>query len=216
MTQIKICGITTRDALETAVEAGVQYVGFVFAQSPRQIAPEQARPLIDLLPATVRAVGLFINPTDDEIRQAIEKARISVIQLHGDESPERVRNIKNTFGKTIIKAIRVNQRADILTLGQYALGTDWLLLDAKVSGSYGGTGHRFDWNILKGVRLPVPWVLAGGLTPETVGEAITSFRPDMVDVSSGVESARGQKDACKIRAFVDSVRHADQLIQKSA
>ena len=204
-TRIKICGITReRDAL-AAVEAGADAVGFVFyRKSPRAVTPEVAARLIRLLPPFVTAVGLFVDAPEAEIRATLAKVPLGLLQFHGDESQADCAR----YGTPWIKVLRVRPEVDLLQYAASHAGAAGLLLDAFRPGVPGGTGQSFDWSLVP-PALPVRVVLSGGLTPESVGEGIGRIRPWAVDVSSGVESAPGIKDALAIARFVAAVRSAD-------
>ncbi len=210
MTDVKICGLTTPDTLRTAVTGGARYVGFVFyPPSPRAISPQNAGNLIRQLPSTVRSVGLFVDPDDETLESTIGLAGLEMIQLHGDETPARVREIKTRFHCPVIKALRIKNAQDLIPVRAYESVADWLLFDSRPEQSPlpGGTGHRFDWSLLHNTPFQKPWMLSGGLTPENVGEALAQLTPTAVDVSSGVEDAPGQKNCEKIRAFIQAVRN---------
>ena len=203
--QTKICGIKTPDALKAAVDNGVRFVGFVFyAPSPRNVTIDIARELAYAIPTGVRCVGLFVDPTDEEIERVTGAVQLDMIQLHGGETPERVREIKQKYMMPIIKAIPVRVADDIEQAYDFE-AADWILFDAKVEGEHGGTGQSFDWTLLKDKSFDTPWMLSGGLTSENVSEALSVLSPDAVDVSSGVESTRGEKDLTKIKTFLDAV-----------
>lgn len=207
--KIKICGITKPEALAAARRAGAHFAGFVFFEkSPRNIAPSDAGRIASATP--LETVGLFVDPTDDMLRNVMQSVRLNMIQLHGDETPARVAAIRSLTGLPVMKAVRIAVREDLAAAAHYAPVADWLLFDAKIEGAAlpGGMGRNFDWDILKNHKSPRPWMLAGGLNAENVGNALKALNPDAVDVSSGVETAPGVKDASKIAAFVDSVRHA--------
>jgi phosphoribosylanthranilate isomerase len=205
MVQVKICGIRDEQALKAAAKAGAQFAGFVFyPQSVRSITPEAAMPLTQSAPS-MTTVGLFVNPDNAWLHRVLSLVQLNMIQLHGDESPSRVAAIKSEFGKPVIKALRVATHDDVATAHDYATVADWLLFDAKVGGTQGGTGRAFDWTILQNFKTTRPWMLAGGLKPENVKQALSKLSPTAVDVSSGVESSPGVKDACKITAFVEAV-----------
>jgi len=209
MTKVKICGITEASALDAATKSGAHFAGFVFhAKSARNIAPEKAAHLAESASASITTVGLFVDPDDDTLRHILSIAPLGMVQLHGNETPARVAAVKILTGLPVMKAIRIGTRDDMAGIDAYASIADWLLFDAKVDGAQGGTGSAFDWTILENFKTSKPWMLAGGLHADNVGEALAQLRPDAVDVSSGVESAPGVKDACKIAAFVESVRHA--------
>ncbi|MGN7613783.1 phosphoribosylanthranilate isomerase [Magnetococcales bacterium HHB-1] len=205
---IKVCGITRDKDLKNALQAGVSALGFVFyPPSPRAITAEAAAPLIQQIPPFVSRVGLFVNASFTEIEQNIKMSQIDTIQLHGDESPEYCQQLKdhlNNFPGQIIKAIRVQSAEDLALCKNYSLSS--ILLDARVTdGRYGGTGERFDWTLLQKTPLKQAIILAGGLTPENVRQAIDRVQPWAVDVSSGVEKRPGIKDAKKIKQFVTHV-----------
>lgn len=214
MTLVKICGLTDGDAVDAAVEAGADMLGFVFfAKSPRAVTPEQAAELIDPLPPELREdldiVGLFVNPTDDEIDTVFRQVRLDVIQLHGQESPERVDEIRLEFAVEVIKAIGVATADDLAAAEPYVGVADYLLFDAKPPADAdrpGGNALAFPWDIMRGWTHDTPWLLAGGLTPDTVARAIETAGAPGVDVSSGVERAPGEKDPAKIEAFLKAVR----------
>lgn len=207
MTDVKICGITEEAALQTAIEAGVAYIGFVFyPDSPRAISPEEAEKLRTLLPAHMQSVGLFVDPSDAVLEQALSVCLVDIIQLHGEESPARVSDIKSKTGKPVMKAIAVREESDLDPVASYEAVCDWLLFDTRVDGMVGGTGKSFDWTLLVNRNMTRPWMLSGGLTPENVGEALKILTPDSVDISSGVELKRGKKDPAKIRGFIKAVK----------
>lgn len=196
----------TEDALAAAA-LGADAVGFVFwAQSPRAITPAQAKPIIDALPPFVTPVALFVDPSPREVQAAID-AGCALLQFHGDESPAFCAQ----FSRAWIKALRVGAGTDLRTLARdyAAAGARGLLLDALVPGVPGGTGQRFDWALVPR-DLPLPVVLAGGLTPENVGDAIRAVRPYAVDVSGGIEAGRGIKDHARMAAFIEGVRRVNE------
>lgn len=206
MVAIKICGITEKEALQAAVQNGAQFAGFVFyPKSPRNVLPESAAQMID--GAAIKTVGLFVDPDDHALTRVLQTVRIDMIQLHGNETPSRVAAIKSHFKKPVMKALRIATKDDAATASNYPMA-DWLLFDAKVDGVQGGSGRTFDWTILQNFKSSKPWMLAGGLHAQNVGDALRLLKPDAVDVSSGVESAPGVKDTGKIAEFVNSVRHA--------
>lgn len=208
MTHVKICGIKNPEMLHAAADAGARFIGFVFyPPSPRYVEIDIARELALMLPTGVRGVGLFVNPSDAELDAILGKVQLDMIQLHGDESPQRVQEIKDRYAMPIIKAFPVNRAEDIDATSAYS-AADWFLFDAKPQQNdvYGGTGQSFDWGLLRGKSFDKPWMLSGGLTPENVEEALEILSPTAVDVSSGVESSRGTKDADKIRAFITAAK----------
>jgi phosphoribosylanthranilate isomerase len=210
MTNIKICGIKTPEILSVAASAGARFAGFVFVpQSPRYIHPEQARLLSRQLPTGLRSVGLFVDPSDEDLAHILGAVSLDFIQLHGNESPARVQTIKSRFNIPIIKAFAISAPDDLDQVTAYIPVIDWILFDAKAPASSniaGGNGVAFDWTILKDKTFAKPWMLSGGLTPENVPDALSILNPDAVDVSSGVESSRGVKDAQKVRDFIAAVK----------
>lgn len=209
---VKICGITDAEALDAAVEAGADFVGFVFAaKSPRAIAPDVAAEIADALPDEVWKVGLFVDPTDDLLAEVLGHIRLDMVQLHGNETPERVDAIRLDFGVEVMKAIGVATAADVAAAHAYDEHADWLLFDAKAPADAdrpGGNGRAFPWDLMRGWSGETPWMLAGGLTPETVAEAIRISGAAAVDVSSGVERAPGIKDPALIAAFAKAAKAA--------
>ncbi len=214
MVNVKICGLKTPETLQAAIDAGADFVGFNFyLPSPRYIDPDRAAKLSAMLPEGVRKVGLFVDPDDDLLRFTLEQTAPDMIQLHGSETPERVSEVIKMTGISVMKALRIATIDDLDHVGSFEPVCDWLLLDSKPSTGEreilpGGTGQTFDWSLLKNFRPTKSWMLAGGLTPENVGVALSFLKPDAVDVSSGVETAPGQKDPEKIRAFIEAVKSA--------
>lgn len=208
MTAVKICGLSEPKTLQVSIEAGARFVGFVFyPPSPRNVSFEIAWNLARTVPTGVRSVGLFVDPDDAFLDHILSGIQLDMIQLHGDENPARIMDIKACYNMPVMKAIRVAGPQDLETVPAYETVADWLLFDAKIPNDLpGGTGHSFDWNILKGRSFKKPWMLGGGLNPENVGEALRILTPAAVDVSSGVESTRGIKDAGKIKAFIEAIR----------
>ena len=200
----KICGINDALAMRTAVEGGASHVGLVFyPPSPRFLQLDQARQLASAVPPFISSVALFVNPPAEQVRAVLEQVRPSMLQFHGEESPD----FCSQFGVPYLKACRVKAGVDLLKyLRPFSSAAGWLL-DSHVE-EYGGVGERFDWSLIPPAS-ERPLVLSGGLTRENVGEAIRRARPWAVDVSSGVESAKGIKDAAKIAAFIAEVRNAD-------
>ncbi len=214
-TRIKICGLTRIEDLQAAVAAGADAVGFVFyAPSPRYVAPETAATLLAALPPFVSSVGLFVNASTEEIAAALAIAPVSLLQFHGDETVEQCVQAAKAVNRPFIRAIRVKPGLLAQDLLEYefayrASGSLFagLLLDAFVDG-YGGGGKVFDWSLIPEELAPRV-VLSGGLSEQNVTEAVVGLRPYAVDVSSGVEAAKGIKDAARIAAFIAGVRAAD-------
>jgi phosphoribosylanthranilate isomerase len=206
-TRIKICGITREEDLAAAISAGADALGFVFyPPSPRYVEQQQAAQLVALVPAFVSRVGLFVNEPAESVREVLERTSLDLLQFHGEEDAAYCAS----FGKPWIKAARVKEGFDLLEYASVfagAPGICGLLLDAHVEG-YGGGGQAFDWSLIPKV-LPLPVILSGGLHPGNVGDAVRAVRPWAVDVSSGVEAARGIKDAQKIAEFIAGVGNAD-------
>jgi phosphoribosylanthranilate isomerase len=204
-TAVKICGITRLEDALAAVRAGAHAIGFVFyAPSPRYIAPAAAGAILRVLPPFITSVGLFVDAPADAVRAILAQAPVQLLQFHGAESPAYCRQ----FGRPYMKAVRMGMEVDLLQYARDYLDAKALLLDAYVEGLHGGSGVAFDWSRIPG-DLPLPVIVSGGLTVENVGDAVRRVRPSAVDVSSGVESAKGIKDAAKIAAFIAGVRNAD-------
>ncbi|MBI1262184.1 MAG: phosphoribosylanthranilate isomerase [Rhizobiales bacterium] len=212
--QVKICGLSTAETVDVAIGAGADYLGFTFfARSPRHISFEQATLLGALVPASVAKVALCVDADDvllDAIMTALEP---DILQLHGSESPERLLSIKSRYGVPLMKAIPINEADDLQEAVLYRDCADLLLFDAKPPKSManalpGGNGLAFDWSLLAGQKPDLPWMLSGGLTPGNVGEAIAISGAPAVDVSSGVESAPGQKSPELITRFIQAAKSA--------
>jgi len=206
MTQIKICGITRLEDALGAVEAGADALGFMFyPASKRAITTGAAGAIIRELPGSIRKVGVFVDADPTEVRRTVEHTGIDTLQFHGHESPEICRQSESI---NVWKAFRVRSRASLILLRDYMDADAWLL-DSYVPGEMGGTGATFNWELAAEARsMGRPIILAGGLTPENVGEAVRQVRPFAVDVSSGVESAPGQKDPDRVRAFIAAARES--------
>lgn len=203
-TRVKICGITRVGDALTAARLGAHAVGLVFhAGSPRAVTPAQAREIIDALPPFVVPVGLFVNADARTVRETLAAAPVQLLQFHGDETPDFCAG----FGLPFLRAVRVRAETDLLQYAREFHAAKGLLLDAWVEGVRGGTGATFDWSLIPG-DLPAPVVLSGGLNPDNVEQAVRRVRPWAVDVSSGVESAKGIKDVRKMEAFMTGVRNA--------
>ena len=206
--RVKICGVSTPDILAAAVAGGAVDVGLVFfPRSPRNVSADEAASLAAAAPAHVTVVGLFVDPPDEALDEVLSVARLDLLQLHGSERPDRVAAIKRRTGKPVMKAIKVAEPADLDAALRYDGIADRLLFDAKAPSTGGrfmpgGNALSFDWRMLAGRSWPCPWMLSGGLTPETVAEAIRTSGAPGVDVSSGVETAPGVKDASRIAAFI--------------
>lgn len=208
----KICGLRDPDHLDAAIKGGARFVGFVFhPESCRAVSVDTAAMLCRKVPAGVKTVGLFVDPSDEELSHIMGRVSLDMIQLHGNETPTRTAEVKNTYAVPVIKAFPISTAEDLTCIKEFEGIADWLLLDAKLTdGSYGGGGDVFDWDILKNHEFSTPWMLAGGLNADNVGGAIAQLAPHAVDVSSGVEIERGQKSPEKIRAFLRSVKKASK------
>jgi len=205
-TRIKVCGITDYGDLAHAVSAGVDGLGFIFAEkSSRRIEPEKARELIKAVPPFVDAVGVFVNEDPDIVTDIIKYCGLTMVQLHGQENVDYCR----LMPVRILKSFAVKKDTDGAEMAAYADVAAGYLLDTYHSSMAGGTGSSFDWNLVEGLHVPGPVLLAGGLGPDNVEEAISVARPFAVDVNSGVEKSPGRKDHQKITALVEAVRRVD-------
>lgn len=208
---VKICGLTAPDHVRAAVDAGARYLGFnFFPKSPRYVSPEQAAGLVTDVRAGVAKVALVVNATTELLDSITQTAPFDMLQLHGAETVERVQEVKDRYGLPVMKVIGVADAGDLAAIDIYSEVADQLLIDAKAPKNAilpGGNGLAFDWRLLAGRKYwRKPWMLAGGLTPENVGEAIRMTGARQVDVASGVENAPGVKDADKIKAFIAACR----------
>lgn len=214
-TRIKICGLTRKDDLQAAVGAGADAIGLVFyLKSPRYVSPETAAALVAAVPPFVTTVGLFVNATPQEVEDVVRQVPISILQFHGDETPEQCASIARAINRPFMRAVRMGPEvtgADLLKYETHYRAASslfaGLLLDAYVEG-YGGGGKVFDWSLIP-EELAHRVVLSGGLSAQNATDAVSRVRPFAVDVSSGVERDKGIKDAQRIAAFVDAVRAAD-------
>ncbi len=207
MTRIKICGITTPADAELLVELGVEAVGLNFyKKSPRCVTPSQARELVRHLGPFVAPVGVFVDAPSDQVKAVATRAGLRAVQTYSDSTPDQ-----RFTPFAHIPAFRVKDAADLDHICQFVTvcKPSAVLVDSFVAGEMGGTGHRAPWELLVGFDPGVPLILAGGLTPDNVADAIRTVRPWGVDVASGVESSPGVKDAAKVRAFVAAVRSAE-------
>jgi phosphoribosylanthranilate isomerase len=208
--KVKICGVRTPAIVEEAADAGADFVGLVlFAKSPRHIELEEARVLAAVARGRIGTVAVMVDPEDDLVDGVLEKVRPDFLQLHGSETPQRVAAIKTRTGLPVMKAIPVADAADVADAGAYAASADYILFDAKPTQDArlpGGNGLPFDWQVLTG--LAPPFALSGGLTPHNVGAAIRLTGASLVDVSSGVERAPGEKDARLVRSFIEAAKAA--------
>jgi phosphoribosylanthranilate isomerase len=209
---IKICGLSTLEALDVALEAGADMVGFVFfPPSPRHVGYAEARALGEHVRGRAQKVALSVDADDDELAASIAALEPDTLQLHGIETPARVSIVRTRFGLPVTKALPIAERADLSAIGLYEPVADRLLFDARAPRAAtrpGGLGRSFDWQLLENIEVRIPFMLSGGLDPENVAEALRITKATSVDVSSGVESTPGHKDPDKIRAFIGAVRNA--------
>jgi phosphoribosylanthranilate isomerase len=204
--RVKICGLRRAQDVAAAARAGAAYAGFVFhPPSPRAVTPAEARPLAQAVPAGMARVALTVDADDAALAAILAEVPIDILQLHGHESPERVATVRARFGLPVIKAVGIAGAGDLAALDRAARTADMLLVDARPppgAALPGGNGLAFDWRLIAGRRWPVPWLLAGGLTPDNVAAAVRLTGARQVDVSSGVERAPGDKDPARIAAFI--------------
>ena len=207
--RVKICGLTSAADAVAAAEAGASCLGFNFyPPSPRSIPLDEAAAIMAPVPASVTRVALVVDP-DDAMLRSIAELPVDMIQLHGSETPERVTEVRRITGLPVMKVIGIRTREDLPRIDEYAVVADQLMVDAKPPKDAvlpGGNGIQFDWTLIANREWPVPWMLAGGLTPLNVAEAIRLTGASQVDVASGVERSPGVKDAAKVKAFVTSAR----------
>ncbi|MFA6218276.1 MAG: phosphoribosylanthranilate isomerase [Erythrobacter sp.] len=211
-TRIKVCGISTLETLDAVLDARADYIGLNFyPPSPRHVIARQAAQLAERSLGRIARVGVFVDPDDALLAQAVAAGRLDAIQLHGAETPQRAAELRDRLALPVWKVLSVASAADIERASAYSGAADFILFDARTPGDAalpGGMGLRFDWTLLRAYRAPLPWGLAGGLTPDNVGEAIRLTGAPLVDTSSGVESAPGVKDVDKIAAFCKAARNA--------
>ncbi len=211
--QVKICGLNDATTLNAAVNSGADYIGLVFfAKSPRSVSPHLAGELVAQMPrgTKVKKVGLVVDPSDALILEIMNHVKLDVLQLHGSESPERVQQIKEMTGLSVMKALKIADESDLDAANAYFEVADMLLFDAKAPKTLenalpGGNGLVFDWRMLQDREFPKAWMLAGGLDQDNVEEAVKISGAKIVDTSSGVEFWAGMKDADQIREFVHTV-----------
>jgi phosphoribosylanthranilate isomerase len=213
--RVKICGLRSRAEAAVAGEAGAAYVGMVFfPRSPRHVTLADARWIAEGTPEGLIRVALTVDADDETLDALVAEVPIDMLQLHGREAPDRVADLRARFGLPVMKALGIESERDLGALDAYAEVADQILLDARAprdASRPGGLGEPFDWRLLQGRSWRVPWMLAGGLTPENVTEAVRLTGAEQVDVSSGVERAPGAKDPDRVRAFVRAARTAEPL-----
>jgi phosphoribosylanthranilate isomerase len=203
MVRVKICGITNSEDAQLAVDLGADALGLIFAPSPRQISPERARSIIETLPPFVGTVGVFVDQLEAEIRQIAEFCGLTMIQLHGNESPE----FCQSFSPRVIKAFRLKDADSLLSIPAYEGHVRAVLLDTYQKGLAGGTGKTFPWELaVKAKASALPVILSGGLTPSNVEEAILCVRPYAVDVNSGIEERPGRKSPVLMKQLMEAIK----------
>jgi phosphoribosylanthranilate isomerase len=211
--EVKICGLSTPTTLTAAIFGGARYVGFVFYPgSPRFIPPERAAALAVMVPSSIMRVGLIVDPRDADLATLLARVPLDMIQLHGDERPERVNEVRQRFGLPVIKAVSVKESDDLHRAEAYVGVADRLLFDAKPPPGMlrpGGNAITFDWRLVKGFTCRIPWFLAGGLHVVNLAVAVRESGATAVDISSGVETAPGVKSAERIRNFLKAARAID-------
>ena len=207
--EVKICGLSTAETVDAAVAGGARFVGFVtYPRSPRHVASNDVlKALGARVPKSVIRTGLFVDPDDALLDERLATGAIDLLQLHGSETPERVAAVKARTGKPVMKVIKVGEASDVERgIATYASVADRLMFDTAEGILPGGNAKSFDWTILSSRTVPLPWLLAGGLRPDNVAEAVRVTGASAVDLSSGVESSRGVKSIDLIRAFLDRVK----------
>ena len=213
---VKICGLKTPAALDAALEAGADMVGFVFfPPSPRNLGIEVARLLGEQVQGRAKKVALSVDVTDAELDRVVEALKPDMLQLHGKETLERVAAVRSRFRLPVMKALPIEQRSDLAPIRLFEKVADWLLFDGRAPREAtrpGGLGKTFDWSLLQNLDLHIPFMLSGGLDAGNVADALRITRAGAVDVSSGVERAPGEKDVEKIRAFIRAAREAEKVL----
>jgi phosphoribosylanthranilate isomerase len=205
---VKICGLTTAEAVAATVAGGARFAGFVFyPPSPRDLTPEQAAVLVAGVAPGITRVGVFVDPDDATLERVLAKVPLDLLQFHGSESPARLAAVKDRFRLKVMKAIKVAGEVDLQAAKEYLTVTDWLMFDAKPPKDFhaalpGGNALAFDWKLLRQRHWPLPWMLSGGLTVDNRADAAGVSGAAMLDVSSGVERRPGEKDPAKIHAFL--------------
>ena len=211
-TRIKVCGITGKDDARAAVAAGADGLGFIFVkESPRLVDPDVVRAVTGELPPFVNSIGVFCDEDIEVVEEIINYCHLTLVQLHGSESPEYCKGVS----RPVIKSFSVRPETESQELVTYSEVASGFLLDTYHKDMAGGTGKVFDWKLVEQIQPPGPVILAGGLNPENVGDAIRLVKPFAVDVNSGVEYQPGRKDTDKLKSFADEVRKADELASKA-
>ena len=208
----KICGLNTPESVEAAVSGGAASIGIVFfPPSPRYVVPRRAADLVRPVPASVTSVGLFVDASDETIAETLAAVNLDMLQLHGSETPDRIRHLRERFGRKTMKAIKVDSASDLETAHEFEEAADWLLFDAKapteMTGALpGGNALAFDWHLLAGRDWKRPWMLSGGLNSDNVADAVSISGATAVDVSSGVEDRPGAKNPSLILKFLEIIK----------
>lgn len=212
-TRIKMCGLTREEDVVAGIDAGLDALGFIFYEkSARNVEPDFVRSMVSQMPPFTECVGVFVNREREEVQEIIQYCGLSYAQLHGNENPKFCERVERMASPCrVIKAFRVSEESKSDEFALYAPVIHGYLLDTYKKGTAGGTGETFDWNIIQRLNLQRPMILAGGLTPENVGEALAQVQPFGVDVNSGVEIEPGIKDHAKLNAFVQKVRFNGQV-----
>ena len=206
MIPVKICGITTYEDAEIAVNYGASAIGMIFYEgSPRYIYPEKVEKWISVIPAKIKKVGVFVNEKQKNIKTIVEKLNLDYIQLHGDESPEYC----NKMIRPVIKAFRVGTDFDSVVLGNFQVHA--FLFDTYQIGKPGGTGRSFNWGLISGLKTDTPIILSGGLNPDNINEGIETVQPSAVDVNSGVESEPGIKDKVELEKLFNTIENSNYI-----
>lgn len=205
---VKICGLTSAEAVAAAVAGGARFIGFVFyPPSRRDLTPEQAASLVAGVAPGITRVGVFVDPDDATLEKVLAKVPLDLLQFHGTETPARLAALKDRFHLKVMKAIKVAGEVDLQAAKDFYAVADWLMFDAKPPKEFenalpGGNALAFDWQLLRQKQWPLPWMLSGGLNLDNLAEAVKTSRAEVLDVSSGVERRPGEKDPAKIRAFL--------------
>lgn len=208
----KICGLNTLESIDAAVAGGADFIGIVFyPHSPRYVALNEAARLVRDVPPEISKVGLFVDATDATISETLDAVDLDMLQLHGSETPERLVHLREAFGRTTMKAIKVEGVSDVTTAEMFDSSVDWLLFDAKppkgmIGALPGGNALAFDWHLLEGRSWKKPWMLSGGLNLENVTDAVSISGAVVVDISSGVEDSPGLKSSSKIQKFLGTIK----------
>ena len=203
MMKVKICGITNHQDASLAVALGVDALGFIFAQSPRQVTPEKAQDIVSTLPPFVQTVGVFVNEDPGRIKEVMQRCSLDLIQLHGDETPD----VCNELMPHSIKAFQLKDESSLEDIRPYSGKTRAFLFDTYSKDRRGGTGETFDWDLaIKGKELGVPVILSGGLNPSNIGKAISTVMPYAVDVNSGIEESPGKKDPVLMKELIKTIQ----------